>query len=125
MQLVPGSPEVRGHTSSGTTAVVWGTPGMDPGWTPPTLGPLGWTLDGPLPISLLPPDLVKCQLLIRWSGWAGNEVVAWALLEIELIQNVNHHLSAFISSLKHESDHSGGLKVENSKRLEGFPLGFT
>ena len=30
VQLVPGSPEVRGHTSSGTTAVVWGTPGMDP-----------------------------------------------------------------------------------------------
>ena len=97
VQLVPGSPEVRGHTSSGTTAVVWGTPGMDPGWTPPTLGPLRWTLDGPLPISLLPPDLVKCQLLISWSGWAGSKVVAWALLEIELIQNVNHHLSAFIS----------------------------
>ena len=124
MQLVPGSPEVRGHTSSGTTAVVWGTLGWTqdgplPPWDP-------W--DGPLPISLLPPDLVKCQLLISWSGWAGSKVVAWAQLEIELIQNVNHHLSAFISrggSLKHESDHSGGLKVENSKRLEGFPLGFT
>ena len=92
---------------------------------PSHLGTPGWTLDGPLPISLLPPDLVKCQLLISWSGWAGSKVVAWAQLEIELIQNVNHHLSAFISSLKHESDHSGGLKVENSKRLEGFPLGFT
>ena len=43
VQLVPGSPEVRGHTSSGTTAVVWGTLGWTLGWTPPTLGPLGWT----------------------------------------------------------------------------------
>ena len=49
VQLVPGSPEVRGHTSSGTTAVVWGTPWMDPshlgtpemdpGWTPPNIAP--------------------------------------------------------------------------------------
>ena len=89
--------------------------------------PLGW--DGPPPNPknhFSAPGLVKCQLLISSSGWAGSEAVAWARREIELIRNDNHRLSAFVRPEKVAvlsiSQTIARLKVENSKCLGGFHL---
>ena len=92
----------------------------------PAAGTVVWMDPLPTPNITSAPALVKCQLLISSSGWAGSEAVAWAQREIELIWNDNHRLSAFIGPEKvavlRISQAVCRLKVENSKCLGGFHL---